>query len=325
MGCWNKTCGLSNLHITHGTPVYVFVLEESRDNSNCYSTSLFSPLLLPFESVYNDYGGGEDSSGIALPFVISGIKEQLVEMPLGDNTYHDIEVTREKFDVDLFFEAAHEDRLSIKGRYSKDPTRLQFTMFRKDVVDTILAEREIEEYVGNNKGTIARYGDEKNYIRYKFADIIADIKPMIEEVKIKIAEAKKESETLGAYMLFDGVGSMFEYGHPNLAAKWMRGDSYRYSRIVDMKHAIRVAFESNSPEALNKLEALIAEHLKGVFIDGFMHAARKTWIPGGHEGSQSTSGGALRLLGKAVNDALAIERAQWAKDTGEDESDYTED
>lgn len=324
MGCWNKTCGLSNLHINAGMPVYVFVLEDKRDDSNCYATSLFRPLLLPFESEYNDYGGGENSSGVALPFVLKGIKDQLVEMPLGENQYHDIEVTKEKFDEALFFEAVHEGRLSIQGRYSVDPTRLQFTMFRKDIVDNILAKREIIEYVGDGKGNYARYDGEMNYNRYFFKDIVADIKPMLEEVKAKIAEAKEEGEAMADYMLFSGFDALFDWKSPNKAARWMRGDNYRYSRIVDMQYCIRYAFKSDSDVALDKLAELIEVYLMGKFIDSFMEAARKTWIPGGHEGSQSQSGGALRLLGASINQVLDIERAKWAEEVGEEESEYEE-
>lgn len=325
MGCWNKTCGLSNLHITAGTPVYVFVLEKNADYEHCHSTSLFSPLLLPFESEYNDYGGGENSSGIALGIIMGGIKRDLVELPLGENEYHDIEVTREKFDVDLFFEAVHEDRLSIKGRFSAEPTQIYFTMMRKDIVDSILENREIEEYVGDNKGTFAKWGDEKNYIRYRFADIVADIRPLIAEAQVKINNARATDDKLAEYMLYDGISGLFNYQHPNKAARWMRYDSHRYSRIVDMKIVLRKAFEAGTPEAMETLAVVMEQHLKALYIDGFMSAARKTWIPGGHEGSQSTSGGALRLLAKATIDVLDKERAEWLADTGEDESEYLED
>lgn len=88
MGCWNKTCGLSNLHIFGSDPVYVFVLESERDDSNCYTTSLFKPLLLPFESEYNDYGGGEDSGVPAFDLIMTSLKDQLVELEIGDNQYH---------------------------------------------------------------------------------------------------------------------------------------------------------------------------------------------------------------------------------------------
>ena len=326
MGCWNKTCGLSNLHITAGMPVYVFVLEKTESYDHCYSTGLFSPLLLPFESEYNDYGAGENSSGIALNIIMGGIKRDLVELPLGENQYHDIEVTKEKFDVDLFFEAVHEDRLSIKGRFSTEPTPIYFTMMRKDIVDDILANRTIEEYVGEGKGTFSKWGDEKNYIRYKFADIVDNIRPMIAEARAKVEEAKASNETLANYMLFDGIGAIFGYNSPHLAARWMRYDDYRYSRIVDMKIVYRKAFEAGTDEAMETLALVMEQHLKALFIDGFMTAARKTWIPGGHEGSQSTSGAALRLLTSATISALDREKAEWMDDMGEDadEAEYNE-
>lgn len=326
MGCWNKTCGLSNLHITAGTPVYVFVLEEDRDTSNCYSTSLFSPLLLPFESVYNDYGGGENSSGIALPIILGGIKKNMVEMPLGENTYHDIEVTKEKFDEALFFDAVHEERLKIQGRFSTEPTNIQFTMFRKDIMDAILEQREIEEYVGGGKGTFSKWKDgSKDYVRYNFKDIVADIKPMIEQIVAKIAEAKAENEHTANYMMYNGIEGLFEYNSPNKAARWLRFDSHRYSRIVDMKTVLQKGLEAGTPEALDKLAEMLEQHLKALFIDGFMTAARKTWIPGGHEGSQSYSGAALRMLANATLEVLDKEKAEWLDDMGEDESEYCEE
>lgn len=317
MGCWNKTCGLSNLHITSGTPVYVFVLEKNKDYDQCYATSLFSPVLLPFESEYDDYGGGENSSGVALPFVMKGLKDQLVEFELGENEYHDIAVKREVFDDKMFFEACHEDRMQIKDRFDTEPTQVYFTMMRKDIVDSILETRVIEDYVGEGKGT---HGHGNNYIRYKFADIVASVRPLIEHLLEEIS--KTENEFLRS-MIFERMHSFRNEFH---AAKYLSYDSHRYSRIVDVKHLASRALEIGTVESINKLEGLLIEHLKAVFIDSFMHSARKTWIPGGHEGSQSSSGGALRLLAKVTIDALDKERAEWMEEMGEDadEEEYLE-
>jgi hypothetical protein len=320
MGCWNKTCGLSNLHITAGTPVYVFVLEKNKSYDHCYSTSLFSPLLLPFESVYDDYGGGEDSSGPALDYIMNMIKKDLVEMEVGENQYHDIEVKREGFTPEKFFEAVHEDRLSIQGRRA-EPTQLYFTMMRKDIVDDILANRTIEDYVGDGKGTCG-YGN--NYVKYKFADIVADIRPLLNDAMEIVSNIDKELLSL---KMFSGLDYMFDQDYENKVLKWMRGDSYRYSRIVDMKQVISKGLEIGTVDSINKVAALLEEYLKGIYIDGFMHSARKTWIPGGHEGSQSMSGGALRLLGAATVRALDREKVEWMKEMGEDadENEYLED
>jgi hypothetical protein len=125
-------------------------------------------------------------------------------------------------------------------------------------------------------------------------------------------------------MLYDGIGAIFDYNSPHISARWMRGDNYRYSRIVDMKTVFRKAFEAGTDEAMETLALVMEQHLKALYIDGFMTAARKTWIPGGHEGSQSYSGGALRLLAKATIDVLDKERSEWLADTGEDEDEYLE-
>ena len=320
MGCWNKTCGLSNLHITVGTPTYVFVLEEGKDNSNCYTTSLFSPLLLPFEAEYDDYGGGENSHGVALDFIMNGLKKNLVELEVGENKYHDIAVKKEDFTPEKFFEACHEDRMSLQGPLSDKATRIQFTMFRKDVVDEILEKREIEDYVGNGQGTC---GWNNNYVRYKFKDIIADIRPLLDAAIEELANCDKEER------IFKSSGG-FEYMNvrnleDNKVIKWMRGDSYRYSRIVDMKQVISKALSIGTFEAINKLEQLLIEHLKAIFIDGFMHSARKTWIPGGHEGSQNYSGGALRLLSSVTIGILDKQKAEYLAENNVSEEEYIEE
>lgn len=317
MGCWNKTCGLSNLHIYAGTPVYVFVLEEARDNSNCYTTSLFSPLLIPFDSEYNDYGGGENSSGVAFDMIMSALKNQLVEMPLGDNEYHDIAVSKEAFGEELFFEAVHENRLFIQDRYSRDKTAVTFTMFRKDIVDSILENREIEDYVGGGKGTFAKWGNEKNYIRYKFADIAASVRPLLEKL---VEDTKDEKDYIRAYV----VDRLHKYREDFRAASWLNNDTYRYSRLVDVRALIGAAIEKATPEALDKAEELAIEHLKGLFIDGFMHATRKTWIPGGHEGSQSADDDSHRLLATTILAALDKEKADWAAENKCDEDETEE-
>ena len=309
MGCWNKTCGLTNLHIKAGERAYVFVLEKDEDDSHCYTTHMYKPLLLPFETTYNDYGGGENSSGIAFELIMQGIKNSLHEMPLGENKYHDIAVTKEEFGEELFFDAVHEGRLFRKGHYS-DPVKLEYVMFRKDVVDHILEHRVIEKYVGDGKGT-GGWGN--NYIYYKFSDIVADILPLLQEICDRIAQEKASGIDKTMFKLLGGIEYLFDYNHPNLAAKWLRGEGYRYSRIVDMKSAIGELFAQDTPteEQILNLEALLTEYIKGVFIDGFMHETRKSWYPAGHEGSQNQEHKPYRLLISAMNEVLDREKAEW--------------
>lgn len=313
MGCWNKTCGLSNLPIKHGQEAYVFVLEPNEaGDSHCYATHLYKPLLLPFVTEYNDYGGGENSSGPGFQVIMDAIADNLKEMEVGENKYHDIAVTKEAFGEELFFEAVHEGRLFREGNYS-DPVKLEYVMFRKDIVDHILENRVIENYVGDGKGT-GGYGN--NYVYYKFADIVADILPLIQEI-CEIATAKGED---AFFKIFGGFEYLFDYDHPNKAAKWLRGETYRYSRLVDIKLMIAKLFAKELPteEQVLEFEALLTEYLKGIYIDSFMEVTRKSWIPAGHEGSQSQDFDCYRLLIGAMNKVMDADDAYWKEMNGEE-------
>jgi hypothetical protein len=300
MGCWNKTCGLSGLHIFAGSPVYVFVLERNKKYDPCYSTGVFTPLLLPFESEYNDYGAGENSSGVALDYIMNSIRDQLVELPQGENPYHDIAVSRDNWGIEQFFEAVHKDRLSIQGRYT-EPTELYFTMFRRDVVDAILANREIEDYVGDGKGT-GGWGN--NYVYYRFADIAASVRPLLEKLQEDIGQLES---VWARSMVFDRLR---DYREDFLAARWMQYDSYRYSRVVDIKELAYKALDTGTQESLDQFETLLIEHLKAVYLDSFMITVRKSWIPGGHEGSPSADADGYRLLCNTVIACLDAEQEE---------------
>jgi len=66
MGCWNGTCGITNLPIHHGEDIVFYILQENSFRESpgfgtgiCYSDELFSPLGLPIYGKYDDYGGIE--------------------------------------------------------------------------------------------------------------------------------------------------------------------------------------------------------------------------------------------------------------------------
>ena len=71
-----------------------------------------------------------------------------------------------------------------------------------------------------------------------------------EALNAKVAEAKATNDTLANYMLFDGIGSMFEYNSPHLAARWMRYDNYRYSRRAVFEQLMDLCVEDHLEEEL---------------------------------------------------------------------------
>lgn len=312
MGCWNKTCGLTNLPIMSGEKTYVFVLERVKKiNDNCYSTHLYRPLLLPFVSTYNDYGAGENSEGAALPVIMDALKELLVEIPQGENEYHDIAVSKDKWDEDLFFESIHEHRLRVNYRHDGE-TEVEFVMMRQDVVDNLLNSYEFEEYLREGKGT---HGWKNSYMRYRFADLVLDIDPLLDSV-IKIMEEMQWKWPRLDMVVFS---HQQKQGDHNLAASWLGHDlGYRFSSIVQIRDHIVELLINGQRELAREL---LIDHLKGMFVNSFMEMTRKSWIPGGHEGSQSQEYEPYRALMAAMNRVMDERDARYAAENGEDEDD----
>lgn len=313
MGSWYKTCGLSNLHITDGEEVMVFVLEPNTDKTDrCYNTAFWKPLLLPFYSKYADYGRGDEDSGVALSYIMDAIKEDLVEMEVGENRSHDISVKKDAFDVELFYEAVHEKRLEVKNRFAAEATPIDFVMFRKDIVDDILANFKREIYVGDGKGTT---GYNNNYEIVGFQDLVNDLPEYMLEFA-KLSSADEEGTGNFRFHMMDGLGSVFDYSHPNRVNKWCRGDHYRYSRLLRIKDVIaKLVAEGNITEATQ----LMIDHLKAVYVSVFIDSTRRVWMPGAHEGSQANEAHGYRIIAEATMRALKRERDKYAEDVGEEE------
>ena len=121
------------------------------------------------------------------------------------------------------------------------------------------------------------------------------------------------------FRFFDSLSIVFKHGDPNKVAKWLRFDDYRYSRLVNIKELI---VKYITEDRRGELYTLLSEYLKGVYIDGFMHMTRKSWIPGGHEGSQSQEHHGYRVLIDAMTKALDAERKEVEEFNGEEFSDF---
>lgn len=307
MGCWNKTCGLSNLPIFAGEQTYVFVLEKSSKGSSdrhCYSTHLYHPLLVPFVSTYNDYGAGENSTGIGFELAMASLKKNLIEMPLGENPFHDIAVTRAAFDEDSFFQSVSEGRLFVTG-WDGD-RQIEYVMFRKDVVDTVLDNHVITEWVGEGKGTT---GYKNCYVTYKFADIVREIPATV--ALIKERHNHREMPAFGGPP--DAI-------RDTRIGKWMSyKDTYRYSSIIRVWEVVSDYINAGDTVAI---ELLLTEFLRGCFVDSFMESTRKSWIPQCGEGSQAEDFSAYRTLNAAMEKIMTERDLEMSAFADDDEEEW---
>jgi hypothetical protein len=318
MGCWNKTCALSNLPIFAGEEVYVFLIEQNGLNdTHCYSNHLYSPIITPFYSHYDDYGCGENNSGVALPVIINSLKKVLIEKELGENEYHDLEVKRDTLSEDNLFEIMQKGRLCVKNRYSNtnsnlpEENKVEFVMMRKDVVDSILANFKPECW-------------DKDYktIKIGFDEIIEDVDFAVEHIQEQFEEAKKRYENIGATAeeVMRLTNCLDTYLHTileNKGSKMANFISYfeplchQFSRIVPIME-IFTDFVKTGETTLAK-EFLI-DALKGAFIANFMEATRRSWIPQCGEGSQNIDTTGHKVLAQTVLNIIEkeeSEREEW--------------
>jgi hypothetical protein len=305
MGCWNQTCGLSQLHIRHGQDVMVFALTKNNGyDSLCYTTPFWAPAMLPFYAKYNDYGGGEDCTGVGLNIVMNAIKEELIELPQGANQFHDIPVKAEGFNDEVFFEAVHEGRLFVKGLHERQRVHVEFVMFHMDVVNHILENRKIERYVGQNNGNT---GWDNAYIEYTFKDVLADLPACVDHMFEQYAD---QSNPL---RFFDPLRSLRrmndrETNQVNHAAALLSIDEYRYSGLVRISFLLDEYVEANDRAGLIEL---LTEHLKALWLDGFMLDTRKFWSPQAGAGSQAQEPEGYLLLIDAMKNVLAAEKREY--------------
>lgn len=310
MGCWNQTCGLTQLHIKYNTDVVVFAMtKNTTTDSLCYTTPFYAPVMMPFYAKYNDYGGAENCHGLGFNLVMDAIKEQLVELPLGENKYHDVAVKKEGFGEEQFFDAVHEGRLFVQGGFKRQRVHVGFMMIRKDIFDHILENRRMEKYVGNNLGTISHWGDTKDYIEYTFADVVAAIP---ECTAALLATANDDLSPLYRFDPLRALRKLRPDGTlPNLAAGLLAHEDYRYSAMVRPSAEVDRYITTNDAAGLTEF---LTEYLKALWIDGFMLDTRKFWSPQAGAGSQQAEPEGYLLMIDAMKAALDSEKREYEED-----------
>jgi len=313
MGCYNQTCGVSNLHITADEEVVIFGLTKSNyEESYCYPNTLWDPFPLPFYGSYNDYGAAEDCHGPALDVIISELKEYLVEKDLGENQYRDMEIKKDKFDIDLFFEACHNRRLEIDrlGKHSKvlgtAATPVLFMMIHKKIFDKILSEFVYEMYIGPGE-----------YRKYKFQDILNDLPAWVDRLHESFNTSTDEDRMYNRFIYTTSMGSIchrleFER-NGNLANEWLKYDDATRQSFINIQRIVVDYIENNQKD---KVIELLTEHLKMLCINGFLSSTRKMWQPQSGQGSQNSEHDAYRFLCKAMTEVMDEEDKEYADENG---------
>ena len=362
MGSWNGTCMISNLHITAGTDVAVFILAKNhRNKSFCYGNAMYEVLPLPFYGKYDDYGSVDDCTGFGLNLVVETIRERLYKFGQGPNSCHDCEVNKENFDIDKLFEADHEDRLGIEdpdnwnsdeyeqrelerlrqefggltdsqqfeldrlaNKIKKVDTFRQLThvIIHGDVFRAIMDKWYIDDYVGGGQGT-SGYGN--NYNRIYFADLVASIPEYIRRMKAHYGDLdtlKNSGSRMYARMYMD----IFEWNDPCLAGRWM--NLFKSRGESNPFTLIEVREHENAYSSAGNWDDLAAfakEVLTAAWVNNYMSTTRKHWTQTTGKGGQTQDSLGYEILADAMKSILAEENKRYGEDEEEiDESDEVE-
>ena len=323
MGCWNGTCGLSQIHITAGEEVFVVPLIQASCSDLCYSSALWEPSSVGFWSHYNDYGAGEDSSGIGLDINLNAIKRSLVEFEQGDNQFHDIPVKVDSFNEEVFWDAIHEGRLQIyKRAFNQDEkavARVDMVMFKKSILNELKKHLTLETWVESADGGWEEY-------QYKFDRVEAGVESLVdtmikqhndtsdasgpEKKGLRMARFMCSIRGAAITLNMDVNGSSPAY---NFAARWLEhrseGDYGPLSQIDEEVTQDLVELGDR-----DKLIELVRARLDVRFINHVMHLTRKHWSPQVGAGSQSAHIPGYRALIAAMTTVLDAEEAELSED-----------
>jgi len=305
MGCWNGSCGLTGLPIFAGDEVVVFTLIQQRpQGDHCYPETYWQPLIYTFDAQYDDYGGADECKGPLLERILEVIRDNLVELDIGENKYHDIAVKKTDFDVSKYFEAAHESRLFVAHDWKTNDAFKTLSVFplmvHKSVVKQLLEQYKVDDW---RKG------------RYGYGEIVEDGYQYVTGLQ----------QVLAKDITLNGRSDI----PLRLKLTLISDNEDAYSRFTDLQHVFRLpdyiryvddmskAVESGNIDLAN---AIVEQVAQMAIIKAYMQSSRRMWTPMSGAGSQDGSTKAHRLMAEiTVTKATEIDE-QW----GDEEDDLDE-
>jgi len=157
MGCWNGTCGLTQLPIKDNEAVdFLIILNQGffTDASGfCYLTGYASPMSFLMSGSYNDYGSVEDiednlPSKLFLKLFREKLSEGLIQITSDDyydkEVFGDNEIDYMNFQIQDIINAIERDRVSMKQEVYSDAgleiisSNMGLLMFHKDILSSMI-------------------------------------------------------------------------------------------------------------------------------------------------------------------------------------------
>lgn len=298
MGCWNATCGITNLPICVGDEIVTFLLASADYDYSvefCYSTDEYAPISLPFHGKYNDYGDNDldfdhPVNRVSLSLLLNGlIKLDVLDISLS-NTSAEI---WDKLDYTFLREP-----IKMKGTYERIIARMHVHKWVYDLL--------------SNK-TIKNYGDSptnKEGYYEKSVEIYEGTKVKSAEFQEKYEKTEDEEEKrMLRRKVWDLIlMSDIEMGRHFNIFDAPQSTALRFSQI----HEWIMQQAKDQVPVTDDLEAVLREHdAMRMFIIS-MSGLRKKFSPPAGGGSQSEDWDANIILNKACIEFAEEQKLKYA-------------
>lgn len=299
MGCWNGTCGVSQMSIPSGEKVKCFLLLQSEFSKEvngagqCYSTAYFRPWFFPVTAEYNDYGSIQN---IEMDWHAKHMLEQFqiwlndgnVELLGDDSEINSPDI--DKFEtLENVFDCVERGGIVFKTaqkpqKPSCDSQSLKIGMFMilESVFDTLVTEGKRQITLSSNS-----YWMEKRKKETKNAkDVIIKVRkdPPIRKI------------------IDDEIGCI-----EDIRVDRVLGDCIEEHSVY--KHYKELLFDVKGPKIDDFFEKLDEAH----YICVAMTMLRKYWIPQSGQGSQSEDLGWTCALVKGMKEFIGKRKKKFVK------------
>lgn len=319
MGCWNKTCGLSQLPIYAGTPTVNFLIienvpygdERETPNHPCYSDTYWSLVPLPIYGKYNDYGWQEDDAGEEWKYsLLNAHYKDVISMSLSGVKNAASEYKRYNDAGEKPFTNSENLGNAIHGNLIHIAQ-----MGKKSVISSMMVDRDLFEELTARISSGPRYG--KDEISLTKDELVVFAENAINHIKTVTATADDEEPGMGFIRM--EMLSLDYNSDTTLEALGIDKDDSYYHPAYWFWLWLAAGLSSHGFETRNfvkrqRMNVPAKELVDAFLFNHVMDSLRRQFIPMGHEGSQGGIGDIHTQFATAYMNRVNAIKAEWDED-----------
>lgn len=310
MGCFNGTCGVSNLPIISGDQIaLLFLVSNSapdNDAGHCHSNDMWSPSFFPLYGEYNDYGSIENyKNDWITKDILARVKAHVIEKEAGENEYHDLEVKADTINtMEDLLELIYKSRIEIKQWHTElfpNPHRFGFMMVHRDIYDFMSTDGE--DWLGapiKVFDTITLGNETYNQLLELLKTGGKETRELMRCGLVKFPEEKERRRTNPLRDMLDDYGR-----ESDLSAL------YSPIKIRDYRRRLLQKAINDVQVGDKEVQTIITEYCKFTMFDANMNNLRRSYTIQSGAGSQSTSYERYKALHVMMEKHIDTQLEKW--------------